>query len=115
MRERPPPDSDRLIAAMLCGAAKHHARWRDLTEDEHAAAVAELHELATGRANAAALLAEEAGLMIGFSEGAMDESFDRRAGELLIAAGADVALVPQWVEEGRSRRRPCRRRERRPG
>ena len=56
--------ADRLLAAELCGAALHHAKWRDLTEEENAAAVAELRALASGRAD---LLAEQAGLLIGSS------------------------------------------------
>jgi len=52
-------DSDRLLTAQIHGDAKRHARWRDLTDDEHAAAVAELRELAGGRAD---LLAQVAGL-----------------------------------------------------
>jgi hypothetical protein len=47
MREsRPSPDPDRLLAAELRGTAEHHAKWRELTEEEHAAAVAELRDLA---------------------------------------------------------------------
>ena len=63
-------------------------------------AVAELSDLAGGRAD---LLAEQAGLLIGFSEGTVMEPFKRCAAGLLIAAGADESLVPQWVEEGRCR------------
>jgi hypothetical protein len=98
---RPSPDRDRLLAAELCGAALHHAKWRDLTEEEHAAAVAELRGLASGRAD---LLAEQAGLLIGSSEGTINAPFKRCAAELLIAAGADENLIPQWIEEGRKRR-----------
>jgi hypothetical protein len=98
---RRPPAADRLLAAELCGVATHHAKWRDLTEDEHAAAVAELRELAAGRAD---LLAEEAGLLIGFYEGTINEPVKCNAARLLIASGADESLVPQWVQEGRRRR-----------
>lgn len=49
------PEADRILIAKLTGPAKRHARWRDLTEAEHAAAVADLRELAAGRAD---LLAE---------------------------------------------------------
>ncbi len=98
---RPSPDRDRLLAAELCGVALHHAEWRDLTEEENAAAVAELRGLAAGRAD---LLAEQAGLLIGGSEGTINAPFKCCAAELLIAAGADENLIPQWVEEGRKRR-----------
>ena len=98
---RPSHAAARLLAAELCGAALHHAKWRDLTEEEHAAAVAELRALASGRAD---LLAEQAGLLIGGSEGTINELFKRCAAELLIAAGADENEVPQWIEEGRKRR-----------
>ena len=60
------PQADRLLVAELHGEARHHARWRDLTEDEETAAVAELRELAEGRAD---LLAEVAGILEGTSEG----------------------------------------------
>lgn len=36
------PQADRILVARLHGTAKHHARWRDLSEAEEAAAVAEL-------------------------------------------------------------------------
>jgi len=49
--------ADRILIAQLTGEARHHARWHALTEAEHAAAVAALRELAAGRAD---LLAEVA-------------------------------------------------------
>jgi hypothetical protein len=60
------PQADRILVAQLTGTAKHHARWRELTEAEQAVAVAELRELAAGRAD---LLAEVAGTLEGFAEG----------------------------------------------
>jgi hypothetical protein len=97
---RPSPDRDRLLAAELCGVALHHAKWRDLTGNEHAAAIEELRALAAGRAD---LLAEQAGLLIRSSEGTINASFKHCAAELLIAAGADETLIPGWVDEGRRR------------
>jgi hypothetical protein len=40
-----------LLVAELTGEARHHARWRELTGDEEAAAVAELQALAGGQAD----------------------------------------------------------------
>jgi hypothetical protein len=42
--------ADGLLIAEVFGEARHHARWRDLTADEEAAAVAVLRELARGGA-----------------------------------------------------------------
>ena len=50
-QDRTGPDPDRILVAQITGTARHHARWRQLT----GAAVAELRELASGRAD---LLAE---------------------------------------------------------
>jgi hypothetical protein len=58
----PGSDSDRILIAQLTGSARHHARWRVLTQDEQDAAVTELRELAGGRAD---LLAEVAGIFEG--------------------------------------------------
>src|SRR5258707_7107444 len=52
------PQADRILVAQLTGEARHRARWRELSGDEAAAAVAGLRELAGGRAD---LLAEVAG------------------------------------------------------
>ncbi len=93
--------ADQIRVAELTGAARHHARWRELTADEHDAAVAVLRELAAGRAD---LLAEVAGLLEGFAEGQPDEPLMRQAAQLCRDAGADPELIPGWIEEGRRRR-----------
>ena len=77
------------------------AGWRDLTGDEEAAAVAELRELAAGRAD---LLAEVAGIEEGASEGEPREPLSRNAARLCRLAGADPEAIPAWAEEGRRRR-----------
>jgi hypothetical protein len=95
--------SDRLVVAALTGAAQRHVNWHQLTEDEAAAAVAELEEILTGRDDGPALLAEVAGLLLGFHEGALEEPKAKAAAELCIKAGADETLIPRWIEEGRKR------------
>jgi len=105
MSDRPGPGPDRLLIALITGTARHHARWRDLTADEKAAAVAELTELAAGRAD---LLAEVAGILEGASEGRLDEPFARQAGALCRLAGADETLIPAWIAEGRRRAEAAR-------
>jgi hypothetical protein len=77
-----------------------HRAWRWPTPDETASWVAELQQIAPGRAD---LLAEAAGLMLGAAEGTVDEPRADAAAELCRAARADPALVPQWTEEGRRR------------
>jgi hypothetical protein len=71
---QPEPVPDRILVAQLTGEAKHHARWRGLTEAEEAPAVADLRELAAGRAD---LLAEVAGILEGASEGELNEPIAR--------------------------------------
>jgi hypothetical protein len=95
------PQADRILVAQLTGEARHRARWRELTGDEEAAAVAELRELAAGRTD---LLAEVAGLLEGASAGEPDESVARQAAGLCRKAGADSEAIPAWIEEGRRRR-----------
>jgi hypothetical protein len=99
------PAGDRLLVAQLTGTARHHARWRDLTADEQAAAVTELRELAAGRAD---LLAQVAGIFEGASAGRHDEPLARQAAALCRLAGADDALIPQWAAEGRRRAQAAR-------
>jgi hypothetical protein len=106
-RDRPGPGRDRLLVAELTGTARHHARWRDLTADEEAAAVTALRDLAGGRAD---LLAEVPGILEAASEGEPGEPLARQAADLCRKAGADPEAIPRWVAEGRrraeNRRRP---------
>jgi hypothetical protein len=95
------PQADRILVAQLTGEARHRAKWRPLTEDEEAAAVAELGELAGGRAD---LLAEVAGIFEGTGDGELDEPLVRQAAALCRKAGADPEAIPAWIEEGRRRR-----------
>ena len=104
-QDRFAPAADRLLVAQLTGTARHHARWRDLTGDEQAAAVTELRELAAGRAD---LLAQVAGIFEGASEGLDDEPLAGQAAALCRLAGADDALIPQWAAEGRRRAQAAR-------
>jgi hypothetical protein len=99
------PQADRILVAELTGKAKHHAKWRDLTEAGEDAAVAALAELADGCAD---LLAEVAGLLDGFSGGELDEPPKRQAAMLCRKAGADPEAIPAWAEEG-GRRKAARR------
>jgi len=103
--ERPAPDRDRLIVVGLRGAARRHARWGHLSESETAEAMAELQELAGDRAD---LLAQVARLLTGFHEGEL-EAKALAAAQLCIEAGADQALIPRWIEEGRRRAENARR------
>lgn len=99
-QDRRGPDPDRLIVAGLTGAAQRHARWRELSESETAEAVTELQEIANGRGD---LLAEVAGILLGAHEGALNEARAKAAARLCCQAGADEALIPRWIEEGRRR------------
>jgi HEAT repeat protein len=93
-------DAERLLAARITGTAARYARGRPLTKTEEAEALASLIELAAGRTD---LLAQVAGLAIGFCEGAPDEPRQQQAAQLLIKAGADRELIPGWIAVGRRR------------
>jgi hypothetical protein len=95
------PQADRILVAELYGEARRRARWRELGSDEESAAVAELRELAGGRAD---LLAEVAGVLEGAREGELDEPIARQAAMLARKAGADPEAIPAWIAEGRRRR-----------
>ncbi len=99
------PQADRLLVAGLFGEARRRAQWRELTEDETAAAVSVLWELAGGRAD---LLAEVAGILEGAREGEPDEPLARQAAALCRKAGADLDAIPAWIAEGRRRRAGAR-------
>ena len=99
------PQADRILVAKISGEAEHHAKWRELTADEEAAAVAALRELAGGWAD---LLAKVCGIMEGASEGELHEPLARQAAELCRKAGADPEAIPRWIGEGRRRRDAAR-------
>ena len=91
------PQADRLLIAELYGEARHRAQWRELTSAEETAAVAELRQLAGGRAD---LLAEVAGILEGAHEGELDEPLARQAAALCRKAGADETAIPAWIQVG---------------
>jgi len=99
-QDRPGADADRIVVAQLTGEARHRARWRPLTGDEEAAALAELRALAAGRAD---LLAQVAGIFEGTSEGEPDKPLARSAAWLCRMAGADTDAIPGWLQGGRRR------------
>ena len=101
-QDRSRANADRILVAQLTGEARHRARWRPLTQNEEAAALAELRALAGGRAD---LLAEVAGIFEGTSEGEPDEPLARSAARLCRMAGA----IPAWIEKGRRRSANARR------
>jgi hypothetical protein len=91
---------DQLTVARLTGAVWRHASGREPTGQEAAAAVRELREMAGGRGD---LLAEVAGLLIGYYRRTADELRARAAAYYCIAAGAGLELIPRWIEVGCSR------------
>ena len=99
-QDRPGADADRILVAQLTGEAGRRARWRPLTQDEEAAALAELRALAGGRAD---LLAQVAGIFEDTSEGEPDEPLARSAARLCRIAGVDAEAIPAWIQEGRRR------------
>jgi len=90
---------DKTLLAEITGVARRLARGQ-LSGAEQQEAAAALSQVAQGRAD---LLAESAGLAIGTHEGGRDEARHLQAAQLCIDAGADLGLIPQWVEEGRRR------------
>jgi hypothetical protein len=91
---------DKALLAEITGVARRLAPGRSMSEAEQQEAAATLSQVARGRAD---LLAESAGLAIGSHEGGRDEARHLQAAQLCIDAGADLSLVPRWVEEGRRR------------
>src|SRR5580698_1658175 len=106
MSDHPGSDHDQLTVARLTGAAQRHAPWREPTQQETAAAVEELREIAGPRAD---LLAEVAGLLTGFYQGTAEQARAEAAARYCRAAGADPALIPRWTAEGRRRAAAARR------
>jgi hypothetical protein len=100
MRAQAAPQADELTVARLTGAAGRHAPLREPTAAETATAVEELREIAGDRGD---LLAEVAGLLIGFYRETKQDRKAQAAARYCIAAGADPDLIPRWIEEGQSR------------
>ncbi|WP_242892365.1 hypothetical protein [Actinomadura litoris] len=109
-------ESDRLIVAHLEGAATRHAGWRNPEGPAREAALQELRTIATvaspGRRGSphqpaaelrADLLAEVAGILLGFA--AVDSHPEQKviAATLLIEAGADAVEVARWEQVGLER------------
>ncbi len=100
MNEPSAGERDQLMVPRLTGAAWRHAPGREPTEAETAAAVAELREIAGGRRD---LLAEVAGLLIGYYRRTPQEPRARAAAYHCMAAGAELELIPRWIDVGCAR------------
>jgi hypothetical protein len=91
---------DRLLATpIIAPTAPSTPGWR-LTAEEEATAVAELKQAAAGWA---ALLAECAGLALGYGEHQPGAARYWHIAELCVAAGVDQTLIEAWIEVGRQR------------
>jgi hypothetical protein len=98
--KRRKPDPDGITTAQLAGTVGRYVSREPLDVD---AAVAELREIAGGRGD---LLAERAGVILGFhDEDARDGRWPSRAlqAALLIAAGADLTRLMEWIAVGQER------------
>jgi hypothetical protein len=94
-----------IIGANIAGTASRHAGRRPLDVE---AALAELRDLAGDRSD---LLAERAGVILGFrEEDARDGRWPSRAlqAALRIAAGADLTKLTEWIAVGEERSRLVR-------
>ena len=88
-----------LVTPIIAPTTPSTPGWR-LTAEEAATAVAGLKQAAAGWA---ALLAECAGLALGYGEHQLDAARYRHIAELCVAAGVDQTLVESWIEVGRQR------------
>jgi hypothetical protein len=97
--KRSKPDPDGIITAQLAGTVGRYVSRKPLDVE---AAVAELREIADGRGD---LLAERAGLTLGFYARENRDEWERKAvvAALLIAAGADLTKLSGWIVEGQDR------------
>lgn len=94
------PGPDRLTLARIDGVIMRHVRAGPLTGEQQAAALAELAEVCGGRVD---LLAEHAGVTLGFHEDDPDAGLHQRGAQLCVTAGADIALITAWIDEGKRR------------
>ena len=96
-RRKPGPDG--ATRAQLAGTVGRHVSRKPLGVE---GAVTELREVANGRTD---LLAERAGITLGFYARENRDEWQRKALEaaLLIAAGADLTRLTEWIDEGQQR------------
>jgi hypothetical protein len=94
------PEPDRLLVTQTAGSATLPGPGGRLAADPEAAVAAELNQASAGWA---ALLAECAGLVLGYGEHRSDAARYRRIADLCIAAGVDKTLIEAWIEVGRQR------------
>src|SRR5712692_4221705 len=78
-------EQDRLTLARIAGVTRRHARGGPLTGEQEAAALAELAEVTGGRKD---LLAEHAGVLLGWHENDLDAPVSEQIAQLCISAGA---------------------------
>jgi hypothetical protein len=98
--ERAACELDQLTVARLTGAAWRHASGWEPTGAEAATGARELREIAGGRGD---LLAEVAGLLIGYYRRTAEEPKARAAAYYCIVAGASLEPIPRWVQVGCTR------------
>jgi len=96
MPRQPKGEPDRILAAKLNGRAQRLASAGGAITD----AVADLESMAHGRRD---LLAQEAGLMVGWWSAKPGTGDYLLAAGLLVIAGADHDRLAQWIELGRRR------------
>jgi hypothetical protein len=98
-------NSDGIITAQIADTAGRYVSQKPLDVD---AALAELREVAGDRGD---LLAERAGVILGFrDEDARDGRWPSSALEaaLCIAAGADLTRLTEWIAVGQERAKRVR-------
>src|SRR5260221_13751219 len=94
--------TDPLTLARIAAVTSRYTRTGTLTDAQRDQAVRELAELAAGRTD---LLAQHAGIALGFQD--FRQGFEaaqyRLAAEMCIAAGADVSQLERWRQAGHER------------
>jgi hypothetical protein len=92
-------DPDGITTAQLAGTVGRFVSRKPLDVE---AAVTELREIANGRAD---LLAERAGITLGFYARENRDEWQSKAlqAALLIAAGADLTRLAEWIAVGQER------------
>jgi hypothetical protein len=94
------PASDRLHVTQIATPTALPGPSVQLAANREAAAAAELNQASAGWA---ALLAECAGLVLGYGEHQSGAARYRQIADLCIAAGIDKTLIEAWIEVGRQR------------